>query len=37
LQIGEIYLVRIGERQFSEAARGEVERRGAAEAAGADD
>jgi hypothetical protein len=37
LQIGEVDPVRIGEGQLADAAGGKVERRGAAEAAGADD
>jgi hypothetical protein len=37
LQVGEVDLVRIGEGQLAESACGQVERRGAAEAAGADD
>jgi hypothetical protein len=37
LQVGEVDLVGIGEGQLADAARGEVERRRAAQAAGADD
>ncbi len=37
MQIGEVDLVRIGDRQFADAAGGEVERRRASEAARADD
>ena len=37
LQVGEVDLVRVGEGEFSDAAGGEVERRGATQAAGADD
>jgi hypothetical protein len=37
LEVGEVDLVRIGEGEFADAAGGEVERRGATQAAGADD
>ena len=37
LQVGEVDLVGVGEGQAADAGGGEVERRGAAEAAGADD
>ena len=37
LQVGEVDLVRIGEGERADAAGGQVERRGAAQAAGADD
>jgi hypothetical protein len=37
LEVGEVDLVRIGDGQLADAARGEVERRGTTEAAGADD
>jgi hypothetical protein len=37
LQVGEVDLVRIGEGELADAAGGEIERRGTAEAAGADD
>jgi hypothetical protein len=37
LQVGEVYFVRVDERELADAARGQVERRGAAQAARADD
>jgi hypothetical protein len=37
LQVGEVDLVRIGDGELADAAGGEIERRGAAEAAGAND
>jgi hypothetical protein len=37
LQVGEVDLVRVGEGEFADAAGGEVERRRASQAAGADD
>ena len=37
LQVGEVDFVGVGEGDFADAARGEVERRGTTEAAGADD
>ena len=37
LQVGEVDLVRIGDGELADAARGKVERRGTTQAAGADD